>query len=137
GVFPWRLPAAGWWLVPVNWAVFNVFEFARKTHGADEEKPGIESYSGRLRPAGAALLSMSQVLAAAAGIFLVMRAADMPRAAPWTALGLSVPTAAASVLYALRPRRAAARVFRGVMTGFILASYLALAAAAAVVECGA
>jgi 4-hydroxybenzoate polyprenyltransferase len=129
GIFAWEMPAGLWLMVPANWAVFNVFEFARKTWGADEERPGIESYSGRLRPAGAAALSVGQVLLAAGMIFAALRAAGMPRAALWTALGLSVPTAAASLFYVVAPRRAAARTFRGVMTAFILGSYLTLAAA--------
>ena len=36
------------------WAGFTVFEVARKAHGPDEEKPGVDSYSSLWGPGGAA-----------------------------------------------------------------------------------
>ena len=42
----------------VNWSVFNVFEFARKTYGRDESDGRAETYSERLGPLGAVLLSL-------------------------------------------------------------------------------
>jgi len=124
----WELPAGLWGFILVNWAAFNVFEFARKTWGSDEERPGVESYSRRLRPVGAAVLSMSQVVMATGGILIVLWSEDMFRAAIWTAAALAVPTAVGSLVYSLRAGRSTARAFRGVMTLFILGSYLALAA---------
>jgi hypothetical protein len=37
-----------------NWMAFNVFELARKVLAPSEERPGVDSYSGRLGPGGAA-----------------------------------------------------------------------------------
>jgi 4-hydroxybenzoate polyprenyltransferase len=46
-----------------NWFIFNVFEFGRKTYGADEERDGVESYSKRLKPIGAfTLLAVNVIL---------------------------------------------------------------------------
>lgn len=124
--WPWDLPPATWILVGVNWAVFNLFEFARKSWGQDEERVGIPSYSGRLKPAGAAALAMSQAIPAAGGTALL---------ATWTPpspmLGASVALAAvgltAAIAYAMEPIRGPAKRYRTTMTVFILGIYAVLA----------
>jgi 4-hydroxybenzoate polyprenyltransferase len=128
GQLPWELPARLWIFLIANWAVFNVFEFARKTWAPEEERPGVESYSGRLRPAGAALLAVGQVLPAAALAWPLLAGAAGRTPALWTAaLMAAIPTAAASI-YVLSPGRSGARLYRGAMTLFIVGYYLALAA---------
>lgn len=127
GLAPWQLPAGIWCLVLANWAVFNVFEFARKTWGSDEEKPGVDSYSARLRPMGAALLAMSQVVLAAAGAYLLLREAAVVGAA-LPAAAMVALTGVASAVYVSRPLGWCAKAYRGTMSFFIVAYYLVVAA---------
>ena len=122
------LPSLPWllWLGGLaNWCVFNVFEFARKSWAAEEEQPGVDSYSQRLRPWGAALLTLSMVIVAC-GVALRVLAAPTP--ARWLAIGLLLFVPGLTALgYAAHPSPAVARLFRGVMAAFIVAYYLALA----------
>lgn len=126
----WRLPAGVWGFALANWAVFNVFEFARKTRGAEEEEPAVASYSARLRPAGAVALAVSMVAVAAATARVPLRAASLGEAAATAVVAalLLVP-AAGALPYLCRPRRRQAALYRGVMQLFIVGFYLALAAA--------
>jgi hypothetical protein len=48
------MPASYAQLVFANWAVFNLFEFGRKTFGVEEERGPDESYSKRFGPVRAA-----------------------------------------------------------------------------------
>jgi 4-hydroxybenzoate polyprenyltransferase len=105
-----------------NWALFTLFEFARKTYGRDEEKPGRESYSQRLGGVGA--VSVSLVLSVLAFC------------APWSASQSVVPATpgiiacgilvlalfGAGLRYAMCPQRPQARLFRGI-TGIFLAGF--------------
>lgn len=122
----WRLPRGLWGFALANWAVFNVFEFARKTWAPEEETAGVESYSNRLGRAGAALLTMGQVAVAAAAGYLLLSESALPRAALWSAIAMLVITGAASLLFLCNPRRGTARLFRGTMAFFIIGYYLAL-----------
>ncbi len=123
-----ELPPIVWGMAVANWAVFNLFEFARKTWGKDEERPGIDSYSRRLGAAGAALLSSSQ-----AGVALAMAGVVLHRRRVPTALagciGAALLVGGVCVYYVLQPRRPRARLFRLTMQLFIVAYYLALATA--------
>jgi hypothetical protein len=47
-----------------GWFVFNVFEFGRKTFSEEEERQGVDSYSLRLKPAGAVFLLLINALLA-------------------------------------------------------------------------
>ena len=122
--YPWQMSAGVWAFVLVNWAVFNVFEFARKTFGRDEENPRIESYSRRLRPWGAAALCMSQVAFAVAGLSLLLRATGMI----WVVVAMAGLPAVGSVAYVCRPRLAVARAYRAIMQLFIVGYYIVLVA---------
>ncbi|NLI77901.1 MAG: hypothetical protein GX442_15865 [Candidatus Riflebacteria bacterium] len=111
-----------------NWFVFNVFEFGRKTFGREEEREGVDSYSGRLTPAGAVALLAVNVAVAYALL--------------WHAAGLRFPGGATSLLlypgvvaaltvvaggwYIARPDRAGARVYRGTVTFYLLAYHVAV-----------
>ena len=48
----WDMPQQVWVFAPANWALFNVFEFSRKTFAPVEERPGVGSYSNRWGPRG-------------------------------------------------------------------------------------
>ncbi|MBC7658342.1 MAG: UbiA family prenyltransferase [Chitinophagaceae bacterium] len=49
------------WMAPINWAMFNLFEFARKSFAPTEEREHVESYSSLFGVWGALALSWSQV----------------------------------------------------------------------------
>ncbi|MDZ4199725.1 MAG: manganese transporter permease [Kiritimatiellia bacterium] len=100
----------------VNWMLFNVFEFARKTFAPGEEIQGSDSYSLRFGPRAALVLCLSQV---AAAVFILR---GLPVAALATRNGLSgwVPHAALALLplagaivHAVQLSHWSARLYRG------------------------
>lgn len=121
GVALWRMPAALWAYGPVNWLLFNVFEFARKTFARDEETRGADSYSLRFGAHGAAWLCMSQVAAAVALLALLPEGALATRweSSGWLPhAGLALLPLAGAVRYAARPTVSRARVYRGVSLAY-------------------
>ncbi len=56
GLFFWEMPMPFFLIALCNWMNFNIFEFARKTFAAAEERAGVESYSKRLTPFGAVVV---------------------------------------------------------------------------------
>lgn len=52
------LPARLWVMAPANWALFNIFEFSRKTFAPSEELPDVDSYSSRWGVQGAAVITL-------------------------------------------------------------------------------
>jgi len=129
GTAPWNLPAAVMTFALVNWSVFNVFEFARKTYGKGESDGRAETYSERLGPVGAVLLSLGW-----AGLAVILTGYLFPKLLPtswiWpTRLLLLGPPVLGSVYYLLRPQRNEARFFRAVFSAFLLVFYAVLIAA--------
>jgi 4-hydroxybenzoate polyprenyltransferase len=115
----WELPQALLLFGLVNWCLFNLFEFARKTYAREEERADVDSYSRIFRPAGGALLSASQVAAALALLAWVSEIG-------WQAVAaglLAVPLLA----YAVRPTVVTAMTLRGVTGVYLLAAYALLA----------
>jgi len=111
-----------------NWFIFNVFEFGRKTFGADEERPGVDSYSNRLQPWGAVVLLVINLLV---GFGLLLQAAHLrfgvvPAALAGSAGSLVVLVLAVGAIYAGKPTRTWARVYRGTVTFFLLGYHLAV-----------
>lgn len=107
-----------------NWFVFNVFEFGRKTFAHEEERAGVDSYSGRLKPWGAVLLLLVNVFAAYCAFFLAVGSkfssvADWRLFAP--AAVISLLTAVAGAIYASSPVAANAKLYRGIVTLYLLA----------------
>lgn len=120
------------WFALGNWFVFNVFEFGRKTFGREEEREGVDSYSLRLRPAGAVVLLAGNMLAG----YLLLRAACamLFSAASGLLLGMTgalvLLVLAAGGVYAARPTAGGAKLYRGVVTFYLLAYHLAVVAGA-------
>jgi 4-hydroxybenzoate polyprenyltransferase len=112
----WEFPRA--WVVGslVNWMLFNVFEFSRKTFAPAEERPHVDSYSLLFRPAGAVLLTLSQVTLA---VVLI--------GAPASQLWLAALPCAASLVYLVRCSNSMARLFRATFSAYILLFYALLA----------
>lgn len=100
----------------MNWAFFNLFEFARKTFAASEERPHVPSYSNIFGRTGAWLLSTSQ---AAIGIILVSSAKIEPLVITAFVLYL-----AASSLYLIQGNTKAAKIFRNSSAAYLLVHYI-------------
>jgi len=126
---PWDLGPAVMAFALVNWSVFNVFEFARKTYGCDESDGRAETYSERLGPLGAVLLSLGW---AGLAVFLTwyLFPSLIPAQWVWPArLVLLGPPLVGSFFYLLRPRQKAARIFRALFSAFLFVFYAVLIAA--------
>ncbi|MFH0952930.1 MAG: manganese transporter permease [Verrucomicrobiota bacterium] len=117
---------------PVNWMLFNVFEFARKTFAPEEERPRADSYSSLFKPLGAALLCTSQIV-----IALGLLAA-LPRGSlagfgwlvgpAWLAQALLalLPLGTAG-FYVAHPEPVMARRYRAVLGAYLVLFYALLA----------
>ncbi|MDX2085562.1 MAG: hypothetical protein SFZ03_09255 [Candidatus Melainabacteria bacterium] len=115
----WQLSPPVFLLAASNWLVFNVFEFARKTYGVDEEPTHGQSYSARLQPVGAAVVTqINALLAILAGCLLLLSLQRFLAAACWALLMLSL-TVGLSVGYVLAPEAQWAVWYRRGMHGFI------------------
>lgn len=123
----WQVPPAFALFVTADWLVFNVFEFGRKTFGRDEEEAGVDSYSRRFGPAGAAAAVGAMAGAAAALPFLPATGLRLPAGAEWSLLLLVMAVWGAGAGYALSPMAGRGRLFRGVCTLFILGYNLIVA----------
>ncbi|MBP7828347.1 MAG: manganese transporter permease [Kiritimatiellae bacterium] len=115
-----KFPAAGLLFGLVNWMLFNVFEFGRKTFAPAEEKPGADSYSSLFGPWGAVALCMSQV-----GIALLVL--HRLFGGPVPQLALAAVLLAAGLVYAARPTRATARAYRAASGVYLILFYLLVA----------
>ena len=60
GQDPFQLPRAAYYFFFMNWAFFNLFEFARKTFAPSEERENVPSYSKIFGCPGAVALSLLQ-----------------------------------------------------------------------------
>lgn len=103
-----------------NWCFFNLFEFARKTFAASEERPGVASYSNIFKPFGAWLLSWSQVIV---GIILCWVALSRYPRFYWVVAGGVIYTLL-SVGYALNPQEKMAKIFRAGTGVYLLLHYI-------------
>jgi hypothetical protein len=114
-VATWR--AADLLFALASWAVFNVYEFARKSFDVSEERPGVESYTSRLGAGGAGALAASQAWLA------VLLGSAVP-ARPWSEagfIGLAAALTVSALAFALH--RAPARLLRAAAGLFILGFY--------------
>jgi 4-hydroxybenzoate polyprenyltransferase len=117
-----------WMFVLANWGVFNVFEFARKTYGVEEEESA-DSYSKRLGRWGAVFICQLNVwLAVGVAWWLLVRAGVLGKL--WV-MGLIGLTLTVSVLYGFAGSGRCARWYRAIMGLFLLGYYLVVAGALA------
>lgn len=114
----------------MNWAFFNVFEFARKTFAPGEEREKVESYSKIFGPVGAVALCLSQ---GALGNYLLYRALEnpilnnfYPRMA-WS-IGIFAVYVLTCLPYAIKPNHDTAKLFRATSSFYLLAHYICVVA---------
>lgn len=102
----------------MNWAFFNLFEFARKTFAPEEERDHVPSYSNIFGCTGAWVLSISQAVLGVALIYFLH-----PNLWPPIALTVYV---AVSLAYLLRKSRKTAAFFRNISGVYLLVHYIIL-----------
>ncbi|MGZ3773467.1 MAG: UbiA family prenyltransferase [Pseudobdellovibrionaceae bacterium] len=102
----------------MNWAFFNLFEFARKTFAPNEERPHVPSYSNIFGCHGALALSLSQAIA---GVLLLSFFKSHPLI--WTALAFYF---LASSVYIIKRTDQAAKFFRNLSGAYLLLHYILL-----------
>jgi len=130
GVPAGGFPRALFGFALVNWALFNVFEFARKTFADAEETPGADSYSRRFGPRGAVVLCGSQIAGAILLLALLpVGALRMPVGWPpaWVPhLGLGLLPLATGLRYVWQADARAAVRYRGAAGVYQLLFYALL-----------
>lgn len=119
----WQVPKAFGIFILVNWLLFTIFEFGRKTYALDEERDGVDSYSRRLGPCGAsaALLIMAGTAVIAASYLGTITALD-PAFLPLFCI-LFGALLVAAFFYTRANNRLHARVFRTTCSLFIIGFY--------------
>jgi 4-hydroxybenzoate polyprenyltransferase len=116
----WKISKVYGMFVLVNWMIFNIFEFGRKTFGKEEEEELVESYSKRL---GAIRAALNVVIMATVAMYVAYKLGSIFNlsllftAAMYLLYGLTLIVAG---LYAVHNDRPSARIFRGICSIFIL-----------------
>lgn len=108
------------WIAPINWTLFNLFEFARKTFAPDEERPHVESYSSLFGVLGAVALSLSQVAIALLVLYKMPLNGFMIQA-----VAALIPLLAGAYLVLSKSTRSA-KMFRGITGAYLLIFYIIL-----------
>jgi hypothetical protein len=116
GLAVWEFPPAWIGAALVNWMLFNVFEFSRKTFAPSEERANVDSYSRLFTPFGAAVLTLSQV---ALAVLLL--------GSPTSQIGLAAIPVLAAAVFLVWGSPPVARLFRAASSAYILAFYALLA----------
>ena len=110
----------------LNWALFNLYEFSRKTYAPAEERALVETYSGKFGPQGALALALSQVVL----VPLLLAWGGLPSIAGVTIIlqvMLGVAFAGQGALYLLLATPRAARLYRVGAGIYLLLVYLVCA----------
>lgn len=116
----WKIPSVYRIFVLVNWMIFNIFEFGRKTFGKEEEKELVESYSKRLGPIRAAL---NVVIMATVAMYVAYKLGSIFNLSLLFTLSMYLLyglTLMSAGLYAVHNDKSSARIFRGICSIFIL-----------------
>jgi 4-hydroxybenzoate polyprenyltransferase len=116
----WMIPKTYGLFVLVNWMIFNIFEFGRKTFGKEEEGDLVESYSKRLGPSRAAfnVVFMATVaMYAAYKLGNIFNLSFLCTISMYLLYGLTLLVAG---LYAVHNDKSSGKMFRGICSVFIL-----------------
>jgi 4-hydroxybenzoate polyprenyltransferase len=116
----WEIPKIYGMFVLVNWMIFNIFEFGRKTFGKEEEEELVGSYSKRLGPVRAAL---NVVIMATVAMYVAYKLGNIFNLILWFTISMYLLyglTLIAAGLYAVYNNNTSAKIFRGICSIFIL-----------------
>lgn len=108
--------------VLMNWFYFNLFEFARKTWAASEERESVQSYSKIFGLWGSLVLCLSQV---AIGLLLLTQS-ELAPATFDKVLIAAIVYGLLSLIFPLRATPRTASFFRGLTGVYLLTHYLIL-----------
>ena len=125
---PWTLAVPVLAFGLVNWMVFNVFEFARKTFAPSEERDQVESYSKVFGPAGAGWLTVSQIVVAV-GVLGTLGPDVVGRGLVSWQAAIAGPPVGAAIVYGVCRGVGAARVLRAVSGVWVILFFAVVAAA--------
>lgn len=110
----------------INWALFNIFEFSRKTFALQEERQGVDSYSSLFGRFGAVALTLSQVVLLLAVLF-VMSFKQFSDFVLLTQLILALILLLAGIFYLFVGTLKSAKVYRLVAGLYLLLVYSSFA----------
>lgn len=119
-----KIPANMIYFSLAGWFIFNIFEFGRKTFAEHEEKRGVDSYSKIFGKFGAVLLVL--VMAILSIIFLRKATNSLSTTAisfSWTVL-----LAILGIFYATSKKYFSAKLYRFLVSFYIVVAYLAVMA---------
>lgn len=116
----WKIPKTFGMFVIVNWMIFNVFEFGRKTFGKEEEKDSVDSYSKRLGPVRASGNVIIMVMISAYSAYKLGSIFDLGILYDISMCLLFGLILLAAWLYAAHNDILSAKFFRGACSAFIL-----------------
>ncbi len=108
----------------MNWMLFNLFEFARKTFAIAEERVNVESYSSLYGPRWAYFLSLSQALMA---VLLLQASFKNPVMNAYQSHWFFLAFLAYFFLtasYLLKPTAKSAKIFRALTGLYLMAFYV-------------
>ncbi|MBI3562893.1 MAG: UbiA family prenyltransferase [Gammaproteobacteria bacterium] len=107
-----------------SWAIFNLFEFARKTYAPLEERNNVATYTTTFGSVGAVVLSLSQIAASILVIVYLYRhntIFDLTNIYYYL-VAASVPVLS-GILFLIRETPGSARLFRATCAVYLIAYY--------------
>ena len=110
-----------------SWAIFNLFEFGRKTYAPVEERNNVPTYTTTFGVSGAVTLSVSQV-AAAVGVVLYLYQKNAVFSLPdiYAYLVASFILIFYGLFFLVMKTRLSAQIFRGVCSAYLIVYYALL-----------
>jgi 4-hydroxybenzoate polyprenyltransferase len=108
----------------VNWLLFNIFEFGRKTFSSSEERDDVDTYSSLFGRKGAALLVISQRVASA--ILIVQLTIFQTKTIVFSFVLLLLFLLVISLRYIYKDEAKNAKLFRAMSSVYIVIFYLIL-----------
>lgn len=107
-----------------TWAIFNLFEFGRKTFSPDEERKNVPTYTTTFGIFGAILLSLSQVAASVAVIGYLYHADTVFTLSDisYYLIAASIPLIAGILFLGMKTRRSA-KIFRASCAVYLIGFY--------------
>ena len=125
-----ELPLQLYVLGLVNWMLFNVFEFARKSYAPSEERDSVDTYSSLFTPLGAWALTTSQI-ALAVALLWWFQTGLLSVAGLWTQAGLALALVCVGLCYGLRKSVVTSKLYRHGASAYLLVFYAVFIADAA------
>lgn len=110
-----------------SWAIFNLFEFGRKTYAPVEERKNVPTYTTTFGVFGAVLLSMSQIAASVLVVLYLYKENTIFNLSDiYTYLiAISIPVFF-GIAFLIKKSRYSAQIFRVTCAGYLIAYYALL-----------